>query len=310
MVRQDFCTSLDGFHGAYYPNPQGSSSGILLALGNSVDHYLILSCVRWLHGLGCNVMALAPEPGDQGWHSYPLEAFGDAIDFMKRRHNVRIGVAGGSATGSLALLAAAHYPDISLTIAMAPSDFVLEGFLRDGLDGAKERPADGEPMIAFHGRPLPFLPYAYRHPMYWQKLREEAKAGGDLIASRVMFDESEKLHPLTDEEKIPVEKIRGTLILSGAEDDCLWNTCKYIRRIHNRLTEKGGQCRCLCLLYQYGTHFLFPQGLVRHALSLASPLLPTVFRSGREHPLECRQSRIDLEQRIFREIEAWKKREG
>ncbi len=43
-----------------------------------------------------------------------------------------------------------------------------------------------------------------------------------------MFDESEKLHPLQENEMIKVENIKGTIVLVGAEDDVLWDTCKYI----------------------------------------------------------------------------------
>ena len=305
MIRQTYSQSLDGFHGAYYPNPQGSRTGMVLVLGNSRDNGMILSCVRWLHSRGCSVMAVAP--GTEGWHSFPLESIGAALEALKQRGNDRLGILGASITGSLALLAASVYPDIRMTVALAPSDFVPEGFLRDGLDGAGERPADGESMVTLGGKPLPFLPYAWRHPLYWQNVRAESRSTGNLIASRSLFVESERLHPLREEERIPVERIRGTLILCGAEDDCLWDACGYIRRIHERLREKGGRCRALSLLYRHGTHFLAPQSLVSRTLHLATPLLPAVFHAGRKYPLECRQSRIDLDQRLTRELERWQK---
>ena len=62
----------------------------------------------------------------------------------------------------------------AITIALSPSDFIMEGFYRDGKDGAKERPGDHESTLSWQGEPLPYLPYAYRHPEYWQKLKEEA----------------------------------------------------------------------------------------------------------------------------------------
>ena len=81
----------------------------------------------------------------------------------------------------LALVAASYYPDITLTIAMSPSDFVIEGFYRDGKDGMTERPGDNESSVSWQGKPIPYLPYAYRHPEYWQKIQEESKAGGDMM---------------------------------------------------------------------------------------------------------------------------------
>ena len=39
----------------------------------------------------------------------------------------KIGIVGASTTGMLALLAASYYPQISLTIAISPPDFVMVG---------------------------------------------------------------------------------------------------------------------------------------------------------------------------------------
>ena len=118
-----------------------------------------------------------------GSYNYPLERFGKAIEFLKYKGIEKIGIAGASTTGMLALIAASYYPDITLTIAMSPSDFVMEGFYRDGKDGMTERPGDHESTVSWQGKPIPYLPFAYRHPEYWQKLCEEAKRGGDKVAS-------------------------------------------------------------------------------------------------------------------------------
>ena len=67
----------------------------------------------------------------------------------------------------------------------------------------------GESTLSYRGKPLPYLPYAYRHPQYWQMIRKESKEGGDMIASRRMFEESERRHPVREAEKIKIENIRG-----------------------------------------------------------------------------------------------------
>ena len=167
------------------------------------------TAAKWLNRQGIHAMAMSPDKKDYGHHSYPLERFGKAIAFMKTQGCEKLGVVGASTTGMLALLAASYYPELSLTVAISPSDFVMEGFYRDGKDGATERPGDNESSVSWQGKPLPFLPYAYRHPEYWQKIQEEARAGGDKVASRKLFDESEKRHPIREEERIKVENIRG-----------------------------------------------------------------------------------------------------
>lgn len=38
------------------------------------------------------------------------------------------------------------------------------------------------------------------------------------------FDDSENAHPITEDEFIKVENIKGKLLLIGADDDVLWDT--------------------------------------------------------------------------------------
>lgn len=146
---------------------------------------------------------------------------------------------------------------------MTPCDFIMEGFYQDGKDGAREHPGNGESTLSYRGKPLPYLPYAYRHPQYWQMIRKESKEGGDMIASRRMFEESERRHPVREAEKIKIENIRGKIVFVGAEDDVLWDTCKYIRRMDERLRSLPHESEYEMLLYRHGTHFVFPEEMIK-----------------------------------------------
>ena len=261
---------------------------------------------KWLHRQGCHALALSADKKDYGHHNYPLERFGKAIEFLKSQGCGKIGIIGASTTGMLALVAASYYPEISLTIAVSPPDFIMEGFYQDGRDGMRERPGDNESSVSWQGQPLPYLPYAYRHPEYWQKIMEESKAGGDWIASRKMFDESECRHPLQEEEKIKVERICGRVICIGAEDDVLWDTCKYIRRMEQRLCVKPHESKFEAWLYKHGTHFVFPESMLKMMIPVGSALLVRfMFRAGKEYPKECRETRIDIDRRLQRALQEW-----
>ncbi len=302
-----FSPDKDGFYGAYYPCKDPSTCALIVMLGDSSDDYMARSGVRWLHKLGFACLAMSPAKSDYGHHSYPLERFGKAIAFLKSQGVENIGIVGASTTGMMALLAASYYPDITLTIAVSPPDFVMEGFYQDGKDGAHERPGDDESSVTWQGEPLPYLPYAYRHPEYWQQIKAASKAGGDFIASRPMFDESERRHPVQEEEKIKVERIRGRVICIGAEDDVLWDTCTYIRRMEERLTSMPHECTFEAWLYEHGTHFAFPESLLKMMLPVGSSLLVgLMFRAGRERKAECRQTRIDIDARLQQALRAWK----
>ncbi len=264
------------------------------------------SGAKWIHKLGCNALAMSPDKKDYGHHNYPLERFGKALEFLKSRGCFKTGIVGASTTGMLALAAASYYPDISLTIAVSPADFIMEGFYRDGKDGMRERPGENEPSVSWQGKSLPYLPYAYRHPEYWQKIMEESRAGGDRIASRKMFDESERRHPLKEEEKIKVERIRGRVICIGAEDDVLWDTCRYIRRMEQRLQEMPHECVFESWIYEHGTHFAFPESMLKLMLPVGSSLLVRImFRAGKQYPKECRKTRIDIDRRLKKAIREW-----
>lgn len=309
VKKRSFNVDTDGFHGAWFPNPTtpDSSRGIILMLGDSADDYMARCGARWLHKQGCHVMGMSPAKKDYGHHNYPLERFAKAISFMRLHGCEKIGVVGASTTGMLALVAASYFPEITLTIAVSPSDFVMEGFYRDGKDGATERPGDGESSVSWRGEPLPYLPYAYRHPEYWQKLVEEAKARGDKMAARDMFDESERRHPLREQEKIKVERIEGSVICIGAEDDALWDTCRYIRRMEERLAALTHGCRFEAWLYEHGTHFAFPESMLKMMLPVGSGLIVgAMFRAGKEHSKECRQTRQDIDVRLKAALSTWR----
>ena len=306
MKKIYFTPEKDGFYGAYFENEKKTDKVMILMLGDSIDDRMAVSGVKWAHRLECNALTMSPAKKDYGYHNYPLECFGKAITYLKKQGNKKIGIVGASATGMMALLAASYYSDISLTIALTPPDFVMEGFYQDGLDGAKERPGDNESSASYQGKALPYLPYAYRHPEYWQKIKQESKEGGDMIASRKMFDESERLYPVQEEEKIKVENIKGEIVFVGAEDDVLWDTCKYIRRMTERLQSMPHSCKYQTMIYEHGTHFVFPESMLHIMLPVGSSLIVRLtFKAGRKYPKECKATRMDIDLKLSKIIKTW-----
>ncbi len=307
MQKQVLLKENDGFYGIWYPNSKRESHcGMILMIGDSSDGRMVCAGVKWAHGQGLHALSLSPEKKDLGRHNYPLESVGKAIEFLRTQGCEKIGICGVSATGITVLLAASYYSDISLTIAMTPADFVMEGYYRDGADGVHERPGDHESSVSWEGKPLPYLPYAYRHPEYWKKIKEESKAGGDLIAARKMFDESERRHPVTEEETIKIERIHGKMVCIGAEDDVLWDTCKYIRRMQRRLERLPHNCDFEALTYEHGTHFIFPESMLKRIFPIGSGLLMGfIFKAAREYPKECKETRLDIDRRLVRIISEW-----
>ena len=174
-------------------------------------------------------------------------------------------------------------------------------------DGCKEWPVEGESLFSYRGKLLPYMPFCYQHPDYWHCIAAESKRTGDMVNSRKLFDDSEAAHPIEPEEYIPVENIRGKLLLIGAEDDVLWDTAKYIRRMEKRLAEKPHECEIEMMVYAHGTHFVFPEGMLKIMLPIGSGLfVKFAFQAAKKYPKECRQTRIDIEKRMCRVLAEWK----
>ena len=295
-----------GFYGCYWP-VEGSRCAILAMLGDDCEDYMAKSAVKWLQKkFQVSVLTLSPAHKDYSHHNLPVERIGAAITYLKAQGIEKFGIAGASTTGMYALLAASYYPEITLTIAMTPADFVMEGFYQGKRDGQTEWPGDGESSASWEGKPLPYLPYAYRHPEYGKRMKEEAKKGGDLIASRKIFVASEKAHPIREEEFIKIERIKGKLLLIGAKDDVLWETEKYIKRMEKRLAEREHTCEVESYIYEHATHFVFPEGMVKTILPVGGDLLTRVFAAGRKFPKECKAARIDIDRRVTQAVNAWK----
>ena len=97
------------------------------------------------------------------------------------------------------------------------------------------------------------------------------------------------------------------LLLIGAEDDALWDTAKYIRRMEKRLAEKPHECEIETMVYAHGTHFVFPEGMLKTMLPVGSGLfVQLAFQAAKKYPKECRQTRIDIEKRMCRTLAEWK----
>ena len=97
------------------------------------------------------------------------------------------------------------------------------------------------------------------------------------------------------------------LLLIGAEDDALWDTAKYIRRMEKRLAEKPHECEIETMVYAHGTHFVFPEGMLKTMLPVGSGLfVQLAFQAAKKYPKECRQTRIDIEKRMCRTLADWK----
>ena len=307
MNKRHFYTEKDGFYGVYWQCKKESDCAMIAMIGDDSEDYLARTSVKWLHKFGLNVMTMSPAKKDYGHHNYPLERIEKAISWLKASGNKKIGIVGASTTGTLALTAASYFEDITLTIGLTPSDFIWQGFMQGKKDGCKEWPIEGEFLFSYRGEPLPYMPFCYKHPEYWHVIEQETKRTGDMINSKKLFDDSEIAHPITEDETIKIENIHGTLLLIGAKDDVLWDAAKYIQRMKKRLQERPHKCKVESIIYEYGTHFVFPESMLKMMLPVGSSLFVKIaFQSAKKHLKECQETRLDIDQHVRSAIAKWK----
>ena len=306
MEKLHFEVEKDGFHGVYWQNKMSSNVAIIAMLGDDAEDYMAKSCVKWLMQKGVNVLTMSPGKKNYSHHNYPLERIESAIKWLKDNGNKKIGIVGASTTATLALTAASYFHDITLTIAMTPSDFIWQGFEQGKKDGCDEWPVEGESLFTYRGQPLAYMPFCYKHPEYWQVVKSETKKSGNMIDSKKIFDDSEEAHPITEDEFIKIENIKGKLLMIGAEDDCLWNAAKYVKRAEKRLSEKSHDCDAEFVTYKHGSHFVFPESLFKTIFPIgANILLKVMFKAAKEFPKECKETRIDIDKRLSKAIKEW-----
>ena len=84
MKKVYFDIESNGFYGVYWKCKIKSDAAMILMLGDDPEDFMARSGVRWLHGLGINVMSMSPGKKDYGHHNYPLERIETAIMCLKK----------------------------------------------------------------------------------------------------------------------------------------------------------------------------------------------------------------------------------
>ena len=65
MNRRVFTPEIDGFYGAWYPNPRTQSNrAMIIMLGDSSTDRMAVCGAKWLHLQGINALAMSPDVKD------------------------------------------------------------------------------------------------------------------------------------------------------------------------------------------------------------------------------------------------------
>lgn len=298
-----------GYTWMYYPSHQKTDKAMIVALGGSDNDLMVKGTAKYFTQLGCDVAAICPKQFDKkytGYHKFPLECIEEVVKWLDATGHHKIGMAGGSTTAIVALLAASYISNLSLILVYSPADFVMQGFYRGKKDGyIPEWPAKGESIVSYRGQNVPFSPFHLEDKAYYDMSFGRSTKDEGEVNCLALFQHVES-QPQFERGLIKVEQIKAIVHAFGAEDDTLWETTKYIKRIEERLAGKETTCKFYAHCYEKGTHFVFPQSMLKNILPVGINLLiGKMFRSGKAYPRECEYTRYDID-RITREaVNSW-----
>ncbi len=188
---------------------------VLSGGGGGIDEHW--GAILASHGYAALSLAYFNAPGlPRGLVNIPLEYFENAIRWMRDQPWLRdhfLAVWGPSRGGELALLLGATFPDINAVIAWVPSGVVFWAL-------GQSEPGDTRPRAAwtYRGKPLSCLqknnPYAGIDPA-------EPESGQPVAWAPAYLDHLKDADAV-ERATIPVEKIRGPVLLVSGTDDQMW----------------------------------------------------------------------------------------
>src|SRR5277367_5106571 len=200
--------------------------------GFDVDKAAVLS----RHGFATLALAyfgIAPLPT---WlHRIPLEYFKAALTWLHAQPEIdtrRTGILGVSRGAELALLLGFTFPQqIRAIVAYAPSSVAWAASGRDKSTG------EIIPCWTWRGKPVPFAPLPLRGFMWRSAFPVVALKRP--VMFRNLFRAGLRNREAVDRAAIPVENIRGPLLLISGGDDHLWPAAEMGAAIIARLQRHG-----------------------------------------------------------------------
>jgi len=274
----------------------GRLPGVLL-LGGAEGGMHEEDAALWAaHGYVVLALAYYGMPGlSATLQSIPLEYFGEALDYLGQHPRVPAGrpaVMGVSKGGEAALLIGTLFPQVRAVISVVGSGVCTQGISQSVVTGSF-LDIVGTPVAnwTYQGNELPYLPNVVTPELVAQV------AAGEPVALKSVFEPGLLLTDLLAAATIPVERIRGAvLLISGGEDDFCGSAFQEIAA--RRLAAHKHPHTWRHLVYEGAGHFLCATPYVPTTRTL-SPGPGVTFRSGGTPAVNAR-AQVAARQEILR----------
>jgi dienelactone hydrolase len=226
----------DGLYGfLYHPARGGPFPGVIILGGSNGGLYEWLAQAFASNGFAALTVAYfgyRDLPAELV--EIPLEQFPKAVAWLKAQPAVRadrIGMAGGSKGGELALLLASMFDEYQAVVGWTPAAHVWEGLSQKFFD-PNYKPISS---WSLKGQGLPFMPFI-------ASAEDKAREMKGELSSFVSFHNAAlaQTDPAEIERtRIPVEKIKAPLLLVSGTDDETWPAGEFCTAIVTRLKKAG-----------------------------------------------------------------------
>lgn len=240
------------------------------------------------HGIAALSIAYFGVPGlPEALVRIDIEVVGRAVDWLLRRPDVdpgRIAVMGASRGSELALLADALLEPVGSVVAFAPSGVCWAGFDAHGPVAA--------PAWRFGGDDIPC---AGMRPI---GLALPAVAAGSPIALRAVFEDMLRDRDVIRAAEIPVEQIRGPILMVSGEADAMWPATEMAQIAEHRAAEHGFTHQLTHLRYPGAGHLCGGVPGTPVVTESRHPLTGQVYSFGGSRPANA-QARGDSWPRVL-----------
>lgn len=221
----------DGLVGTLYlPPGDGPHPAVMILNGSGGGINEPRAALYASHGYAAFALGYFKGPGLPDYISNtPLEYFAKGMDWLRRTvkpaHDF-VALSGQSRGGELVLLLGATFPNaVSAVIGYVPSALIHSA--QNACDPAIGREG---PTWLLGSKPLPHI-WENNRTASWAPFDEGPPPHRHANAMLTALDDPEAV----ERARIPVEKIRGPVMLLSAEDDGSWPSSRYSRMVTERL---------------------------------------------------------------------------
>lgn len=254
----------------FHPAEPGPRPGIIVLSGSDGGAYEHVAGLLASHGYPAFALAyfnMENLPTELG--NIPLEYIEKGIQWMKAQMAVdgkKLALMGWSRGGELALLVGATFPEIKLVIAFVPSHVVWSGLPRNCESWT------------YHGKPVPYVPNRSTGSDgvdFEQRIR-----GGVPIRITPNFLRSMEDEAVVEKATIPVERIKGPVLLISGEDDQMWPSTLFSKLVTMRLKKHKHPHLYKHISYKGAGHMITPGHTPRTFTVSRHPVMGASYELG------------------------------